>query len=276
MAEEQYEWRKIKGFVNYEISNAAEVRNATTKQILTRTEDDKVILMVDGKRNKRGVLKLYHEAFPEYKAPKKQKMLDYVGDNEISKERDAEYQALEQLATTVVSNGHKPFRAKDKVLEAIWTREAKFGSAKTVVGSYEAEDLVQEAILAGYAALKELDAESPRPSSYVAKSMRNKLYNLVNNLDPYEVSLEYTDENGEEQTLLDVIGTDPNDDELSMEDRHKFNRLRKILTEDEFNLIYDYHGLDYTMVELAAKYNVARETISNRLSRIKDKIKEKF
>jgi RNA polymerase sigma factor (sigma-70 family) len=273
---EQYEWRKIKGFGGYEISNAAEVRNASTKQILTRTDVDSVILMVDGVRHNRGVLKLFNEAFPELKQSKKPKVLEYEGDNEISREPDLEYQSLEQLARTVVANGHKPFRSKDRVLEPIWTREAKFGSGQTTIGSYEAEDLVQEAIMAGYAALKELDVKSRRPSSYVAKSMRNKLYNLVNNLDPYETSLDYTDENGEEATLLDVIGTDPNDDELSMEDRHKFNRLRKILTEDEFNLIYDYHGLDYTMSELAAKYDVARETISNRLSRIKQKVKENF
>lgn len=271
---EQYEWRKIKDFEGYELSNGADVRNAKTKQVLTRTKDNKVILMVEGKRYKRGVWKLFKETFPEYVPDKKPKVLEYEGDKEISKELDTEYKALESLATKVVNTGHMHFRATNKLLEPIWTRKAIFNSGKTVVGSYQAEDLVQEAIMAGYAALSELDVDSARPTSYVAKTMRNKLYNLVNRLDPYELSLNYIDENGEVADLLDTIGgTNPDDDELSIKDRQKINELRQLLEPEEYELLYDYHGLEYTMPELSKKYKVSRETIGKRISRIIDKLK---
>jgi RNA polymerase sigma factor (sigma-70 family) len=273
MADKQ--WRQVKGFPNYEIANDGEVRNTITKKLLTINNGD-VMLFVDGDKFHRSLTKLLKTNFPENYADKDPLVLKYEGNFQVPIGKFPEYASLEALATEIVEKGHLPFRTKTEALEPLWNKPANLYSGKTIGQIYEAEDLVQEAILEGYDALSKLAEGSPRPLVYVAKAMRNKISKLLYSTQQMEIPLETEDENGETKSWLDaeIFGVNPDFDELSPKNRERFNKIRKILEPEEFDLIYKYYGLEYTMAELANTFNVTRETIGKRISRITDKIKE--
>jgi RNA polymerase sigma factor (sigma-70 family) len=273
MADKQ--WRQVKGFVNYEISSDGEVRNTTTNKLLTIT-DNEVVLFIDGDKFLRRVPKLLKTNFPENYAAKKPMVLEYEGNFEIPRNKDNEYMSLEALGQEIVLKGHLPFRTKLEALEPLWNKPVYLNSGKTVGQIYEAEDLIQEAILEGYEALKKLAADSPRPIAYVAKAMRNKISKMLYTNPIVEIPLETQDENGDIKSWLDVeiFGVNPDFDDLSPRDRERFNKIRQILEPSEFELIYKYYGLEYSMVELAKTFGVTRETIGKRISKITNKIKE--